>query len=110
MNYIITKPTNKGTKFNDLWRYTQAIQGYHAGYNFCLDWRRMDIQEYYFIKILLEKLSCLVRPCELAEFLKIEEGIIFDAIEDELIPHFVHENLYALETEKLIPFLRKYYF
>ena len=22
----------------------------------------------------------------------------------------VHENLYALETEKLIPFLRKYYF
>lgn len=101
--------TNTGKEYTDFTRYIQAKIEFLDNYTFSphSDW---DDMEYYIIKRFVKKLSALVRPHILAEFLGIDTAIIFNAIEKGDIPYFKYENIYTIETDKLIPFLRKHYF
>ncbi len=97
-------------RFKNLKDYIKAGEKYIENYSFYLNHTEYEVYEYVFVRRLVEKLSCLTTPYALADFLKINIDIIFDALEDNLIPHIAYDDRYAVKTEKLIPFLRKHYF
>ena len=107
IKYILREERRK-RKQRRIWDMAKNIQEEINDYLMKASKPKNDFEKMLMNKMTKE-LGTVTSAKELSLFLKIDVDYIYDAIEDEILPHFNYGSSYSIKTAEIIPFLNNSY-